>query len=176
MLIIFIVVGVLGAAGFGYLALRGLAAPRTAKLSDQLTNVDIVAFLNLINPAEDAFLRRELSRQAYAKVRRMRIRAMLAYLQEASHNAGILVAYAKHGINNSRPEAAAMARQLIAAATTFQLLAFVVRCRLYVAWILPGGLSAAGNVMEQYEQLRSRLQRIVALDAPAASARIAAGM
>lgn len=176
-LAIIAVVGVLSAAGSIFVAIRGFERPRSvADLQDQLGVVDIAAFLNLIDPSEDAFLRTELSRGAYTQVRRMRIRAMLAYLAQACANARLLLAYAQHGMSSSNGETAAVARGLATSAFKFQLLAIAARSRLCVLWLFPSGDWVLGDVMEAYEQLRFKLQRIVALDAPAASARVAAGL
>lgn len=174
---LFIVVGLLGSAGFGYAALRGFSRPRDlADLQTRLTTLDTQAFLNLLDPEEEAFLRRELPHKAYYRVRRMRIRATIAYLTEACANARILLAYAERAMASSNPEAAARARQLATAAIKFQLLAMAARSRLIVLWLFPSGDLLADDFMQAYEQLRWGLQKIIALDSPAVSARIAAGM
>ena len=174
---LFIFVGLLGGAAFGYAALRGFTRPRNlTDLQDRLKTFDTEAFLNLLNPDEEAFLRRELPPKAYYRVRRMRIRAIIAYLTEACINARTLLAYAERAMGSSHPEAAARARQLAAAAVKFQLLAVVVRSRLALLWLFPSGDLLTGDFLKSYEQLRWSLQRIVALDSPAISSRIAQGM
>jgi len=174
---LFIFVGLLGSAGFGYAALHGFRRPRSlTDLQDRLKTFDIEAFLNLVDPGEEAFLRRELPPKAYYQVRRMRIRAILAYLTEACANARVLLAYAERAMASSNPEAASRARELAAAAVKFQLLAVVARSRLVMVWLFPSGDLLVGDFMRSYEQLRWDLQRIIALDSPAVSARIAAGL
>ncbi|HKD92040.1 MAG TPA: hypothetical protein VKB56_09060 [Terriglobales bacterium] len=174
---LFIFVGLLGGAGFGYAALRGFRRPHNlADLQGRLQTFDTDAFLNLLNPDEEAFLRRQLPSKAYYRVRRMRIRAIIAYLTEACANARILLAYAERAMGSNNPEAAARARQLAAAAVKFQLLAMVVRSRLVLLWLFPSGDLLNGDFIKSYEQLRWGLQRIVALDSPAISSRIAAEM
>lgn len=177
MLELYVIVGFFGTAAFGYVALRGFATPRSiAELQSQIQEVDTQAFLNLIDREQDDCLRRELRPQAFAKLRRLRIRATLAYLSQACNNARILIAYAERGMTSLNPEAAALARQLAAAAVQFQLLAIAVRSRLYAQYLFPTAGNFAGDFMQSYDQLRSRLQRILALEAPAASARVAAGI
>lgn len=177
MLELLVAIGILGAAGFGYAAIRGFARPRTlADLQQNLDVVDTAAFLNLIDPSEDVFLRRELPRHVYLHARRMRIRATLAYLAQACANARILLAYAQHGMTSENAETASIARALATSAFKFQLLAVAARSRLLVLWLFPSGDLLAGDVVDAYEQLRFNLQRIVALDAPAVSARVAAGL
>jgi|SRR5215469_11280833 len=172
-LIIF--VGLIGIAGFGYAAVRGFQRPRdVTDLQGRLTSFDTQAFLTLLDPDEEAFLRHQLPSKAYYRVRRMRIRAIIAYLTEACANARILLAYAERTMGSSNPEAAARARQLAAAAVKFQLLAVVVRSRLTLLWLFPSGDLLNGDFIKSYEQLRWGLQRIVALDSPAISSRIAA--
>src|SRR5438270_3781051 len=132
--------GALAAAGSAFAAIRGFSRPPTlGDLQKQLNVVDTLAFLNLINPAEDAFLKRELPKGAYVEVRRMRIRATLAYLAQAHANARLLLAYAQHGMASPNPETAAVARMLATSAFKFQLLAVAARSRLCLQWLFPSG-------------------------------------
>ncbi|MBV8205495.1 MAG: hypothetical protein JO041_01780 [Acidobacteria bacterium] len=177
MLLALLVIGILGALGFGVMALRGFERPRSlAELQQQLDCFDTEAFLNLIDPSEDRFLHTRLPRRQYLKFRRKRIRASLAYLAQACANARVLLAYAQPALTAADAATAATARQLAGSALQFQILAIGVRLRLCSQWVLPARRLAASEIMEAYEQLRFRLQRIVALEAPAVSARVAAGL
>jgi hypothetical protein len=177
MLELLIIVGFIGASGFGYVALRGIARPRgAADLQMKLVALDTEAFLNLIDPAEDAFLKTRLPARSYRIVRRMRIRASMAYLAQASANARMLMAYAERAMASRDVEAAARARALAASAIQFQLLALQAKSRLCLAWLVPSTDLMAVDLIARYEQLRYRLMRTVAIGAPASSARIAAGL
>ncbi|SRR5579884_333177 len=174
---ILVTFGVLSAGGVAVNAVRRSMRPRSiVDLQSRLAEIDTEAFLNLIDPSEDAFLRRELPNSAYLRVRRMRIRAALAYLGQASANATLLLAYAAQGVTSSNAETALAAQQLAASAARFRLLALAARSRLCALWLFPASDMLLGDVMEGYERLRCNLQRAVAVDAPAISARVAAGL
>ena len=59
-------------------AASGIKSPED--LRAQLCVVDIDAFRNLTDPAEEDFLQTHLSQRAYRKVQRQRLRATLAYV------------------------------------------------------------------------------------------------
>jgi len=70
---------------------RSLQAKRSANLAATIRPIDVEAFRNLINPAEDDYLRRRLPPSQFRMVRRVRLRAMAGYIQAAANNAAVLV-------------------------------------------------------------------------------------
>src|SRR5882724_1043505 len=62
---------------------RGLAA--------QLQPIDVAAFRNLVDPAEDAYLRRRLPGAEFRTVQRKRLLATAVYIKTANRNAAILI-------------------------------------------------------------------------------------
>src|ERR1700675_3834445 len=57
----------------------------------QIQPIDVEAFRNLTNPAEDDYLRRRLPAAQFRLVRRVRLRAMATYVETAASNAALLV-------------------------------------------------------------------------------------
>src|SRR5580704_12911437 len=70
---------------------RSLQARGTYNLAATIRPIDVAAFRNLINPAEDEYLRRRLPPAQFRLVRRVRLRAMAAYVQVVGSNAVVLV-------------------------------------------------------------------------------------
>src|ERR1700747_1658448 len=75
--------------------------------------IDVEAFRNLINPAEDDYLRRRLPASEFRLVRRQRLRAMPAYVQTAGRNAAVLVLMGQGSLTAADPQTAEAARRLV---------------------------------------------------------------
>lgn len=142
---------------------RGLAKP-------QIVPIDIEAFRNLIDPAEDLYLRRQLSAGDLRTVRRERLRAMAAYVQAAGRNAEILIRIGQDALADPRTADAAL--QLVNNALLLRRNAMLALCRIYLAWAWPGSSSAAAPLLDRYLQLNGAAMLLGRLQNPAAPIRI----
>src|ERR1700693_4846952 len=70
---------------------RSLQVSTETGLANQIQPIDVEAFRNLVDPAEDDYLRRRLPASEFRVVRRERLRAMATYFQVAGKNAAVLV-------------------------------------------------------------------------------------
>jgi hypothetical protein len=70
---------------------RSLQVKGSVRTALAIRPIDIEAFRNLIDPAEDGYLRRRLPPAQFRVVRRERLRAMAAYVHVAGSNAAVLV-------------------------------------------------------------------------------------
>src|ERR1700687_5248011 len=77
---------------------RGLQVSTDRSLAAQLQPIDIAAFRNLVDPAEDAYLRRRLPASEFRTVRRERLLAMSVYVRTAGRNALILVSMGQDAV------------------------------------------------------------------------------
>src|SRR5437868_4033316 len=94
-----LIAGILAAAGLAWTIVHRRQRLRTHRAAaEKLDAVDLEAFLNLVDPAEELYLKSHLPGKTYAAVRRARIRAILAYLQEVSDNAAIMILHAEQAI------------------------------------------------------------------------------
>src|SRR6266567_6841892 len=75
---------------FGVTVSRSLQISAGTSLAGRIQPIDVDAFRNLIDPAEDEYLRRRLPAPEFRVVRRERLRAMAAYVQIAGRNATCL--------------------------------------------------------------------------------------
>ena len=76
---------------FGVTVSRSLQISAGTSLAGRIQPIDVDAFRNLIDPAEDEYLRRRLPASEFRLVRRQRLRAMAMYVQMAGRNAAALV-------------------------------------------------------------------------------------
>jgi hypothetical protein len=151
---------------------RSLQAKRS--LSSAILSINVEAFRNLINPAEDEYLRRRLPAAQFRRVRRARLRAMAAYVQVAGNNAGVLVRMGEAALASGDPRVSEAARQLVDHALLLRRNTTLALARIYVALALPSSTFAAVRVVERYEQVSGSAMLLGRLQNPAAAVRLSA--
>jgi hypothetical protein len=172
---VFIVVGILAMALVIYLS-RG-QKPKENNLDElvrQLRSVDVDAFRNLIDPAEEVFLRERLPGSDFRSVHRERMRAAIEYVWGAARNAGLLIRLAEAAKLGTDPVVVTAAGNLLDNAARFRLYALRTIPRLYLGMILPGLNRAPDFIAETYEIMTQQVVMLGCLQAPARSLSIAA--
>src|ERR1700678_2316399 len=118
---------------------RGLqTSERSAGFGTTICPIDIEAFRNLINPAEDDYLRRRLPPAQFRVVRRERLRAMAAYVHIAGRNAAVLIQVGESAVDAGDPRLTAAALQLVNDALLLRRNTTVALVRIYLALAWPG--------------------------------------
>src|SRR5690242_13205176 len=84
-----------------------------AQMAARTRPVDLQAFRNLIDPAEDEFLRTRLPAAQFRRIHRRRLFAALHYINAASKNAGILVKAGEAARQSPDPQTAAAGEQMV---------------------------------------------------------------
>jgi len=153
---------------------RNLQISADAGLTEQIQPLDIEAFRNLIDPAEDHYLRRRLSAADFRLVRRERLRAMAAYLQVAGRNAAVLVRLGQTALTASDTHTVEAARQLVNQALLMRRNAAFALLRIHLALAWPNSGFAASPILDTYERLNGSAMLLGRLQNPAAPVRIAA--
>jgi hypothetical protein len=153
---------------------RSLRVSENSNLAAKIQPIDVEAFRNLIDPAEDDYLRRRLSASEFRLVRRQRLRAMAAYVQTAGRNAAVLVLMGQSALTASDAETAEAARRLVDNALLLRRNAAIALFRIYVALAWPNSGLAAVSVLHSYEQLNGTAMLLGRLQRPAVPVRISA--
>src|SRR5205807_2317605 len=83
------------------IASRTLQLSGGSNLIREIEPIDVEAFRNLINVADDAFLRESLAPKQFRAVRRARLRATAAYVSQAGRNAVVLVHIGQAALTSS---------------------------------------------------------------------------
>jgi hypothetical protein len=151
-----------------------LQAKGSTTLAGTIRPIDIEAFRNLINPAEDDYLRRRLPPHQFRLVRRERLRAMAAYVQVAGRNAAVLVRVGEIALASGNPQVAAAAHRLVNDALLLRRNTTVALARIYLAMALPNSEFAAVRVVDRYERLSGSAMLLGRLQNPAAAVRLSA--
>ncbi len=138
----------------------------------QIEPIDVEAFRNLTDPAEDEYLRLRLPASEFRAVRRERLLAMAAYVKTARRNAGVVSHLAQGAVTTQDPRAAEAARQLVDDAALLRQNAFIALFRIRVAIVLPNSRFAAAPVLRGYERLSGRAMLLGRLQNPSSPVRI----
>jgi hypothetical protein len=138
----------------------------------QLQPIDLAAFRNLVNPAEDEYLRRHLPAAEFRTVQRKRLRATAAYIHAASGNATMLIRIAQTALASGEPHTIEAARQLVDTALLLRRNATFALLRIYVALPWPSSGLAATPILDGYERLTGSAMLLGRLQNPAAPVRI----
>jgi hypothetical protein len=153
---------------------RSLQARGSAGLAATIRPIDIAAFRNLINPAEDDYLRRRLPPTQFRRVRRERLRAMAAYIQVAGSNAALLVRAGEAALASGDPRVAGAAEQLVLDALLLRRNTTVALARIYLALAWPNSGFAAVRVVDRYEQMSGKAMLLGRLQNPSVPVRLSA--
>lgn len=153
---------------------RSLRVSAERNLGQQIQPIDVEAFRNVINVAEDHYLRRRLPPSEFRMVRRERLRAMAAYVQAAGRNAAVLVRIGQNALNANDAHTIEAARQLVDRALLVRRNAAFALVRIYVALAWPNSELAALPILDGYEQLSGSAMLLGRLQNPATPVRISA--
>jgi hypothetical protein len=155
---------------------RSLQLSAGTNLAAQIQPIDVEAFRNLIDPAEDDYLRRRLPAVEFRVVRRQRLRAMAAYVRTAGRNAAVLVRMGQAALAAGDAPTAEAARRLVDNALLLRRNAAFALLRIYVALAWPNSGLAAEPVLRGYEKLNGSAMLLGRLQNPASPVRISASL
>ncbi len=153
---------------------RGIQVSRAATPGQELEAIDVEAFRNLADPAEDVYLRRRLSPSEFRKVQRERLLAMAAYIEATGRNAGVLILIAQRALASTDPNAVEAAQRLLNDALLLRRNAAVALFKIYATLAWPASSLSASPVLIGYERLSGSAMLLGRLQNPAVPVRIAA--
>jgi hypothetical protein len=168
------------AAALTLVSILSVAVRRSLQVRDRtsliasIRPIDVEAFRNLINPAEDDYLRSRLPRAQFRLVRRERLRAMAAYVRVAGSNAGVLVRVGEAALASGDPQLRGAAHQLVNDALLLRRNTTVALARIYLALAWPDSEFAAVRVVDRYERLSGTAMLLGRLQNPRAVVRLSA--
>ncbi|MGH9603045.1 MAG: hypothetical protein ACRD24_11730 [Terriglobales bacterium] len=170
----------LGLAAIGVLlrSLRGQVAAiqSVEELEGQTQPIDLEAFRNLMDPAEQQYLREHVSGADFRRLERQRLRAARTYVRRAAHNAAVLVRLGEAARSSADPEVARAGQELVNSALRLRLNALIAESQLLIRMVLPAGRPSTAALLENYQGLIDRVARLSRLQQPAYAARAAAAL
>jgi hypothetical protein len=155
---------------------RGLKFSGGSALTQRIEPIDIEAFRNLVDPAENEYLRRRLPAAEFRTVQRERLRAAAAYVRVAGRNAAVLVTIGQAALSARDAATEEAARQLVDTALLLRRNAAVALLRIYATLAWPQSAVEAAPIVHGYEQLSGRAMLLGRLQNPRSTVRISANL
>jgi hypothetical protein len=133
--------------------------------SPQLKPVDLDAFRNLVDPAEEQFLRTNLPAAEFRTIQRQRMRAAVDYVAGVSYNSAVLLRLGLAARRSPEPQVAEAGRRLMDNALRLRVFSLLATGKLYARIAWPGATWEPAGIMNHYQEMNdwaallSRLQR-----------------
>jgi len=159
---ILVVAGLFGLGVLAYIATRN----RTNQIGmdgaiSVIRSIDIEAFRNLVDPAEEAFLRASLSPKEFRKIKRERAWAALAYVRCAGRAAVLFAKAGQAAQRSSDPLIAESGVQIAHSALRLRLYTLQASLRILGQGMLPGTSDRPlSSLIDQYERTAETLLRL----------------
>jgi hypothetical protein len=128
--------------------------------------VDLVAFRNLTDPAEESFLRSRLPGKAFVRVQRKRMLAAVEYVQHVAWNTAVLIRLGELASAATQPEMVQAGMQLKNAALGLRILALQAEGTLYMRAAFPNLQLQPRDLVAGYEHLREQVAAVCQLQQP----------
>ena len=179
-LVILIVGAVATLASVGFAVSQALRPASKAALEAQLEPIDVAAFRNLIDPAEDEYLRQHLSAAQFRLTQRARLRARAAYVRVARRNAIVLNRMAQTALatSSARPTNDVRIRETALRlgndARLLQRNAEFALLRIIADWAWPHRSTATAGILDRYERLSDSAMLLGRLRNPGLGVRVTA--
>ena len=125
-----------------------------------LQPIDLRSFRNLIDPAQDVYLRRHLRGRAFRTVQRARRVAAAEYLWRLAQNAGILVGAGEYARTAANAQVALAGRTLASVAVMTRVLALLALARLSIGIAFPQTTARCKPILEQYGVMTTMYMRL----------------
>ena len=125
-----------------------------------LRPIDLQSFQNLIDPAQDMFLRRYLTGKAFRTVQRARRVAAAEYLWRLAQNAGILVGAGEYARTATNAQVALAGRDLASVAVMTRVLALLGLARLSIGIAFPQTTARCKPILERYDAMTTMYMRL----------------
>jgi hypothetical protein len=138
--------------------------------------IDLPAFLNLVDPTEEEFLRANLAPHDFRRIQRQRLLAAAEYVRCAARNAAIVVRLGEAASAEASTEISGIGQELVTAAIRLRALAFLALCVLYVKTAIPSARLSLLQIPNLYEHLLDRVGHLARLTNPARAGRIVQAM
>jgi hypothetical protein len=129
--------------------------------------VDLPAFLNLVDPREEQFLRVSLTPQVFRRVQRHRLFAAREYVRRVAKNAAVMVRLGEAAKAEGNAEISRLGQELVTAAIRLRVFALLAFCLLYINVVTPSIRLSRLQIPSRYQHLTDAVWQLARLSRPA---------
>jgi len=145
---------------------RAMARRKDSDLSQKVRTVDLEAFRNLTDPAEEHYLRERLTPAEFRTIQRERLRTAIEYVGGVSHNAGILLSLGQNARENQDPLIAEAGRNLVDEALRLRLYSTLTISKLWLRYLFPDAQFQPSGIVDRYQHVTEGAVRLGRLQYP----------
>jgi hypothetical protein len=145
---------------------RILVRGNDVDLSQQVQPVDLEAFRNLTDPAEEQFLRERLKPAEFRTIQRERLRTAIEYVGGVSHNAGVLLSLGQSARENADPVIAEAGGNLVDEALRLRLYSTLTISKLWMRYLFPEAQFQPSGIVDRYQHATEGAVRLGRLQYP----------
>lgn len=159
---IFVVIALVALGLLAYLATRNRVSRTGIEGAiSMIRSIDIEAFRNLVDPAEEEFLRCALSPKEFRAIKRERAWAALAYVRCAGKAAVLFASAGQAAQRSSDPQIAESGMQIAHRALRLRLYSLQAGLRLLSQAVLPVSTNRPiSSLIDEYERTAETLLRL----------------
>lgn len=157
---------------------RGQARPIASaeELPSALKPMDVEAFRNLTDSAEERYLKERLPRKEFRRLQRERMLAAIEYVRRAAHNSAILLRVGEAAQQSPAPEVARAAEELASTAMQLRINSLLALGLLYARYLAPEARIGMARQVAAYERMRVHTVTFSMLHMPGFASRIEAAL
>jgi hypothetical protein len=136
--------------------------------------IDLLAFRNLMDPAQEEFLRGSVSAREYRHLKRLRDGVAVSYVTAVFHNAAILIRLGE--ALQREPATAEEGARIVQLALKNRISAAFLLAKLAAGWLYPAGDFSTDILASDYSQLTESIGRILRRTMPLRCSQILADL
>lgn len=128
-----------------------------------LRPVDLIAFRNLMDPEEEAYLRQNLSPGQFKLIQRERLRAAFDYVHVVAQNAAMLIRLGELARRSEDALVAQAGQELLDNALRLRVTTLLVQARIFARIAVPRAHIPYSGITDSYENLTGIASRLTRL-------------
>jgi hypothetical protein len=140
-----------------------LGALRSRRSHIVQRSVDLKAFRVLMDRDDENFLRQKLSRNAFFRLKRQRVRVTWGYVSRMSFNVKMVLQGAGRARLNADPRVVEQAATIVALAGQIRTQCLVAYAKMAMEYSFPSLQLTPARLESQYESLRDSVARLASL-------------
>ncbi|MGE5323130.1 MAG: hypothetical protein ACM3SW_09725 [Actinomycetota bacterium] len=156
MITLIVIALALGAIGLLFVAVRG----RKKHATQTVRPVDLKAFRTLMDREDELFLKQNLPRSRFSKLKRQRVAVTMRYVGRIANNASLVMGWGEAARASSDPEVAQTAAQIMELASQLRLQCLLALGKLSLEFAVPALQLTPAVLAPEYQKLRENVVRL----------------